>query len=233
MIAQKALSKGSPASLTLGASWDGTGTRFTVFSAHAEAIELCLFENPDSPAAARRVSLERKKSGLWSAYLPETGPGTLYGYRADGPFAPADGHRFNPSKLLIDPYAMAVTGEPAPSPAIFGYRRGSDLDRSFDRSDSAGAMPKAVVVDGAFDWQGVAQPLIPWPETVIYEAHLKGLTRLHPEVPPEHRGKYLGLTAPAVIEHLKRLGVTTVELLPLCQFASEEHLLKAGRRKSR
>ena len=213
----------------LGARWDGTGTRFSILSRHASAVELCLFEGPDSSSELRRITL--KKSGLstWEVYLPDVGPGTFYGYRVDGAFAPQEGHRFNRSKLLVDPYALAVTGEPRPDPSIFGFPPGQNPDFFFDGSSSAGVMPKAVVVDRRFDWQGVCKPQVPWQDTIVYETHVKGLTRLHPEVPEEQRGKYLGLISEPILAHLKRLGVTTIEFLPLCQFASEVHLLEAGR----
>lgn len=225
MAAATGFAEGPP----LGAHWDGTGTRFSLFSAHATAVELCLFDRPEATAESKRIALEKKKGGIWTVYLSGAAPGTLYGYRVSGPFTPQDGHRFNPFKLLVDPYARALTGEPVFGPSLFGYAAGRDPDLSFEGSNSAGIMPKSVVIDPRFDWQGVSKPIVSWSDTVIYEAHLKGLTRLHPQVPPEHRGKYLGLAAPPVIDHLKRLGVTTVELLPLCQFASEEHLAKAGR----
>lgn len=214
---------------TRGARWDGAGTRFSILSRHATAVELCLFESPDSVAELRRVELGRKEGGIWTTYLPAVGPGTFYGYRVDGAFAPQEGHRFNRSKLLVDPYALALTGEPRPDPSLFGFAPGQNPDFSFNGANSAAFMPKAVVVDRRFDWQGVAKPRIPWQDTIVYEAHVKGLTRLHPEVPEEQRGKYLGLVSEPLLFHLERLGVTTIELLPLCQFASETHLLKAGR----
>lgn len=214
----------------LGARWNGAGTRFAIRSAHAEAVELCLFESPDEREESRRVPLERGSGGIWTADLPEVRPGALYGYRAHGPRAPREGHRFNPGKLLVDPYALAVTGEPRLDPAIFGYLPHRSPDTTYSPADSAGAMPKCVVVGREFDWQGVQKPIVRWADTVIYEAHLAGLTRRHPEVPPEQRGKYLGLASPAIVEHLKGLGVTTIELLPLCQFASEPHLLSRGAR---
>jgi len=213
----------------LGAHWDGAGTRFTIISAHASAVELCLYEDPRGTFEQRRTALERKPGGLWTTYLPGAAPGTLYGYRVDGPFAPQKGHRFNRSKLLMDPYARALTGEPLANPAIFGFGPGQNPDYSYDGANSAGVMPKSVVVDTSFDWQGTTKPKTPWQDTLIYEAHLKGLTQLHPDVAAEQRGKYLGLASPPMIEHLKGLGVTTIELLPLCQFTSETHLLMAGR----
>lgn len=218
------------AGLPLGAIWDGAGTRFAIYSVHAEAVDLCLFDRPEAHAELGRFPLEKSGGGVWSAYLPGHGPGTLYGYRVDGPFAPQDGHRFNRAKLLVDPYALALTGEPLSHPSTFAFLPGERPDFSWSGADSAGVMPKAVVVANSFDWQGVGRPKVPWADTVIYEAHLKGLTWRHPEVPEDQRGKYLGLAAEPIVEHLKRLGVTTVELLPLCQFASEEHLLAAGRR---
>jgi isoamylase len=218
------------AGLPLGAIWDGAGTRFSICSAHAKAVELCLFDRPEASAESERIPLEKADDGVWSVYLPECGPGQLYGYRVDGPFAPQDGHRYNRAKLLVDPYAHAVTGEPRPDPSVYAYLPGQNPDLSSNGANSAGAMPKALVVDPSFDWQGVERPRLPWADTVIYEAHLKGLTYRHPEVPADRRGKYLGLAAEPVVAHLKRLGVTTIELLPLCQFASEDHLLAGGRR---
>ncbi|MEM9596861.1 MAG: glycogen debranching protein GlgX [Acidobacteriota bacterium] len=214
----------------LGATWDGGGVHFRLFSAHAEAVDLCLFERADG-VFSRRVPLRRGSGGIWSVHVAGVGPGQLYGYRVNGPFAPQEGHRFNPSKLLVDPYARAITGEPRWSDALLGYPPTSRRpDLHVDGTDSAAAMPKCVVVDPAFDWQGTQPPRRPWRDTVIYEAHVGGLTRLCPHVPEAHRGTYLGLASPFIVEHLLSLGVTALELMPVHQFASERHLMERGRR---
>lgn len=213
-----------------GAHWDGAKVRFVLASTHATAVDLCLFENPKSAAESRRLPMNRGAGGLWRRDVEEAGPGTLYGYRVHGPHAPQAGHRFNPSKLLVDPYALAITGEPQHGRSLFGHHPASPQPTSYNGEDSASAMPKGVVVDARFDWQGVEPPGTPWDHTVIYESHVKGLTRLHPEVPENLRGTYLGLAQPPVIEHLRTLGVTAVELLPVHQIASEPHLQERGLR---
>ena len=210
-----------------GATWTGEGVRFAVFSKHATAVEVCLFDRPGQVRESRRLALERGADDVWRAEVPGLGPGQLYGYRVRGPYALRRGHRFNPAKLLIDPYARAVTGEPLFEPSVYGSGPGAS-PLAYDGRDSAGAMPKCVVVDAAFDWQGVRPPQVPWEETVLYECHVRGLTRTHPEVPPEIRGTYLGLAHPAVLRHLQDLGVTAVELLPVHQPASERHLREKG-----
>ena len=219
-----------PGALPLGAVVQPEGVRFRLFSRHARAVELCIFERPDSARAHRTVELRHLSGGVWQAFLPGAGPGLLYGYRVHGPWAPGSGHLFNPSKLLIDPYALAVTGEPRADVSLFGHSRGRSPLDSFDSSDSAGAMPKCVVVDPGFDRQGVEPPRVPWGETVLYEVHVKGATRLHPEVPEELRGTFGGLAHPAFVEHLKDLGVTSLGLMPVHQGASEAHLLERGLR---
>jgi glycogen operon protein len=220
----------SPPTDRPGAHWDGETTRFVLFSAHATAVELCLFERPESAAEKRRVAMRRTPGNLWWAELRDAGPGTLYGYRVSGPFAPRRGHRFNPAKLLVDPYARAITGEPRLSTALFGGDPKDPRELTYNGEDSAGAMPKCVVVDPAFDWRGDRPPGTPWRDTVIYECHVKGMTRLHPRVEERHRGRYLGLASPPVIEHLLALGVTAVELLPIHQVATEPFLLHRGLR---
>ena len=214
----------------LGATWDGSGVDFAVFSEHARSVELCLFDRIESAVESRRIRLRRAAGGVWRERVPGLGPGQLYGYRAAGPWEPQCGHRFNPAKLLVDPYARAITGEPCPSTSLFGFDpRAASPELSFNGEDSAEAMPKCVVVDPAFDWGGDRPPAVPWDETVIYECHVKGMTELHPNLPPELRGTYLGLVQPPVLEHLRRLGVTAVELLPVHQIARETHLMEAGR----
>jgi isoamylase len=208
------LSEGSP--VRLGATWDGRGTNFALFSAHGEKVELCLFD-AQGRREIDRVALPERTEDVWHGYLADVTPGQLYGYRVHGPYDPDKGHRFNANKLLIDPYTRRLAGRLVWSDAHFGYRPGSPRqDLSFDRRDNARGMPKAVVVDETFNWgQREPRPSIPWEETIIYEAHVKGLTRLREDVPPGLRGSYRALAAPAMIDHLKRLGVTTIELLPV------------------
>jgi isoamylase len=206
-----------------GAHWDGCGVTFSVHSNTAEAIELCLFDTPEGPETTRH-QLVAAGSGVWSLRLEDAQPGLLYGYRVHGPFDPARGHRANPAKLLVDPWARSVTGEPKADPSLSGG------EEAPDGRDSASAMPRSAVIDPTFDWEGDAPPCIAWSDTVLYEAHVRGLTRLHPEVPEALRGTYLGVVQPAVIAHLRALGVTTVELMPVQQIATEPALASTGRR---
>ncbi|SDG40548.1 glycogen debranching protein GlgX [Roseospirillum parvum] len=212
----------------LGAHWDGRGVNFALFSAHAEKVELCLFD--DSGRREReRVALPALTDQVWHGYLPGVRPGQLYGYRVYGPYEPRAGHRFNPYKLLIDPYAKALYGRLQPGPLIHGYRQDhARQDLSFDRRDSARQVPKSVVVSPSFPWNEDHHPRRPWSETVIYEAHVKGLTARHPDVPKAHRGSFLGLSHPDVIDYLVGLGVTAVELLPIHPFTDEPHLVEKG-----
>ena len=200
----------------LGASWDGRGTNFALFSANAEKVELCLFDN-QGRRELERIELPERTEDVWHGYLNDVSPGQLYGYRVYGPYAPERGHRFNANKLLLDPYAKRLAGRLVWSDAHFGYRTGSAReDLSFDRRDNARGMPKAVVVDETFNWgRREIRPQVPWQDTIIYEAHVKGLTQKREDVPPNLRGTYGGLSSPAMIDHLKRLGVTTIELLPI------------------
>ena len=208
------LSAGSPA--RLGASWDGRGTNFALFSANAEKVELCLFDG-QGRRELERIELPERNEDVWHGYLNDVSPGQLYGYRVHGPYAPERGHRFNANKLLLDPYAKRLAGRLVWSDAHFGYRTGSAReDLSFDRRDNARGMPKAVVVDESFNWgRREIRPNIAWEDTIIYEAHVKGLTQKREDVAPGWRGTYGGLCSPAVIDHLKKLGVTTIELLPI------------------
>src|SRR6476661_8057069 len=207
------LSAGSPA--RLGASWDGRGTNFALFSAHADKVELCLFDG-QGRRELERIELPERTEDVWHGYLNDVSPGQLYGYRVHGPYEPEHGHRFNANKLLLDPYARRLAGRLVWSDAHFAYRTGSAReDLSFDRRDNARGMPKAVVVDETFNWGRDMRPNIPWEDTIIYEAHVKGLTQKREDVPPSLRGTYGGLSSPAMIEHFKRLGVTTIELLPI------------------
>jgi glycogen operon protein len=212
----------------LGATWDGEGVNFALFSEHAQKVELCLFD-AKGRRELQRLTLREHTDLVWHCYLPEARPGQLYGYRVHGPYRPEEGHRFNPHKLLLDPYAKNVTGPLRWSDALFGYtvghRRG---DLSLDRRDSAGGMPKCKVIDPAFSWGEDRRPNVPWSEMVIYETHVRGFTRLHPDVPVPLRGTYGGLACAGVVDYLRRLGVTTVELMPVHAFVDDRHLLERG-----
>ena len=213
----------------LGATWDGGGTNFAVFSEVAEAVELCLFDGgdgDDSPRTETRIGLTEVDGFVWHGYLPDVTPGQRYGYRVHGPYAPAEGHRCNPAKLLLDPYGKAVDGDVTWNEAVFGYRFNDPA--SPNTTDSAPYMPVNVVINPFFDWGDDRPPRTPYHETVIYEAHVRGLTMRHPDLLPEERGTYAGLAHPAVIEHLTGLGVTAVELMPVHQFVSEHALQQRG-----
>jgi len=213
----------------LGATWDGAGVNFALFSEHATGVELCLFSSIHDHTESARVPLTEQTDMVWHAYLPGVRPGQPYGYRVHGPYAPDRGHRFNPAKVLTDPYAKAVARSVRWDDAMFGYRLGDpEADLSRDDRDNAAFAPLAAVIDPAFDWQGDRPPKTPWHQTIIYEAHVKGLTRLHPGVPPALRGTYLGLAEPAVLEHLKALGVTAIELMPVHHHADDRNLLDRG-----
>ena len=213
----------------LGAQLTAEAVEFRVFSRHATSVQVCLFDRVEAVAPSDRVPLERRPGGVWETRIAGLRPGQLYGLRADGPFRPSHGHRFNPAKLLVDPYALAITGEPQLSPRLFAFDHGS-ASPTFNGEDSAGVMPKCVVVDREFDWCGDRFPRRPWNETLIYECHLRGMTMRHPEVADELRGTYAGLASEPIIEHLQRLGITAVELLPIHQIASEPALLERGLR---
>ncbi|MGC8511763.1 MAG: glycogen debranching protein GlgX [Acidimicrobiales bacterium] len=210
----------------LGATFDGLGTNFSLFSQAAEAVELCLF---DLDGRETRFALPEVDAYCWHGYVEHVEPGQLYGYRVHGPYDPDKGLRCNPSKLLIDPYAKAVEGEVDWGQEPFGYRLGGD-DMTRDDSDSAHVMPKAIVVDSAFHWGSDHPPRHRWADTVIYETHVKGLTWNHPELPAHQRGTYAGLAHPAIIEHLTKLGVTAVELMPVHQFIHDRRLADIGLR---
>lgn len=207
----------------LGATFDGQGTNFALFSEGAERVELCLF---DADGTETRVPLTEVDAFVWHGYLPTVQPGQHYGYRVHGPYNPAQGQRFNPNKLLLDPYAKAVAGEIDWGQSLFGYDFGDPDSRNDD--DSAAAMAKGVVVSPFFEWGGDRPLKTPYAETVIYEAHVKGLTQRHPEVPEELRGTYAGIAHPAVVEHLQRLGVTALELMPVHQFVNDSVLQDKG-----
>jgi glycogen operon protein len=219
---------GSPT--PLGATWNGEGTNFALFAPAAESVDLCLFDDSAAGQAGRehRIALEEVTYHVWHGFVPRIGPGQRYGFRVDGPFDPDRGARWNPSKLLTDPYARALDGEFVADDAIFGYPTGRD-DTHQDHRDSAAFVPKSVVVHDVFPWGGDHhRPHTQWADTVIYELHVRGFTMRHPDVPPELRGTYAGLAHPSVIEHLHRLGVTAVELMPVHHFVSEPPLLRRG-----
>jgi len=212
-----------------GATWDGAGVNFALFSEHATAVDLCLFDPAVPEREIRRIAVTEHTDQIWHVYLPEARPGLLYGYRVHGPYAPGDGHRFNPDKVLLDPYAKAIAGSVTWDGALFGYRPGETEEGATpDRRDSAPFVPKCVVVETAFSWGDDRLLRTPWHKTVIYEVHVKGFTARHPQVPPELRGTYAGLASPPALEHLRRLGVTAVELLPVHHSVAEQRLVDRG-----
>ena len=211
-----------------GGTWDGKGTNFAVFSANATKVEVCIFDKTGAQELDR-IELPEYTDQIWHGYLADVRPNTIYGYRVHGPYAPDAGHRFNPNKLLLDPYACAHLGELKWNPAVYGYKLESGDDTTFDERDSAPFMPKCIVVDPGFDWKG--QPLhrqVPWDNTIIYETHVKGFTRLHPGVPQRLRGTYAGLGSKKAVEYIKSLGVTSVELMPIHTFVNDSYLLDKG-----
>jgi glycogen operon protein len=212
----------------LGATWDGLGVNFALFSAHATRVELCLFDE-QGKTEIERIELPEYTDEIWHGYLPDARPGQVYGYRVYGPYEPEAGHRFNPNKLLIDPYAKQLVGKLQWSEALFGYTIGDpDGDLSFDERDSASFVPKCKVIDPAFTWGEQPPPRIPWDSTVIYEAHLRGLSMRHPAVPDAHRGTCAALTNPQVLRYLRELGISSLELLPVHAFVNDQHLLEKG-----
>jgi isoamylase len=213
----------------LGATWDGEGVNFALFSENATQVELCLFDSVDARSESARIKLPEWTDLVWHGYLPEVKPGQFYGYRVHGPQKPEEGHRFNPHMLLLDPYAKAIGRKVKWGDEMFGYRIGDPAeDLSFDESDSAANAPLAAVVDPSFDW-GKDQPLrTPWNETLIYEVHITGFTRKNPQVPEALRGTYNGLASEAAIHHLRDLGITAVELMPVHHHVDDRHLVEKG-----
>jgi isoamylase len=213
----------------LGATWDGTGTNFAIFSENGTRVELCLFDSEHPSIETGRYDLPGHTQHVWHGYLPDVGPGQLYGYRVHGPYEPENGHRFNPNKLVIDPYARALAGQTSWDAPIQGFILDHpDADLSFCEEDSAWGVPKGVVLDQTFDWDGDQHPETPLNETIIYETHVKGFSQMNPAIPEELRGTYAGLAHPASIEHFKALGVTAVELLPIHDMLNDRHLTKIG-----
>ncbi len=214
----------------LGATWDGQGVNFAIFSAHATKVELCLFDR-EGKTELERIELPEYSDEIWHGYLPNMQAGQVYGYRVYGPYEPEAGHRFNPNKLLIDPYAKQLVGDLIWDEALFGYTIGHpDGDLSFDERDSAPFVPKAKVIDPAFEWQGKQAHRAPWDNTIIYEAHVRGISMRHPAIPEHLRGTFAGLTTPELLEHIKSLGVSSIELLPVHAFLHDNHLLEKGLR---
>jgi glycogen operon protein len=201
---------------------------FALFSEHATAVDLCLFESETAKTESIRIPIKERTNRVWHVYLPDALPGQLYGYRVHGPFAPEHGHRFNPHKLLIDPYAKAIAGEIRSEDETFGYPINTPHDMVQSKEDSAPFVPKSVVVESSFSWGDDRRPNVPWSRTIIYECHIGGLTRQHPDVPGHLRGTYLGVCSDAIIDHLRSLSVTTLELLPVHHMASERRLLDGG-----
>ncbi|MBD2004431.1 MULTISPECIES: glycogen debranching protein GlgX [Cyanophyceae] len=213
----------------LGSYWDGKGTNFALFSENATGVELCLF---DKDGKEKRLTLTEVDNWVWHGYVPGIAPGQRYGYRVYGSYDPSQGHRFNPNKLLIDPYAKAIDGDVVNGPELFGYSWDDPKeDLSFSETDSAHLMPKSVVIDESFDWEGDQLLRIPFHETIIYETHVKGFTQLQPNIPEQLRGTYAGLAHPAAIAHLQTLGITSVEVMPVHHFLGfPGHLADKGLR---
>ena len=211
----------------LGATWDGVGVNFALFTANATKVELCLFDQ-DGGTELERIDLPEYTDEIWHGYLPDARPGTVYGYRVHGPWAPRDGHRFNPHKLLLDPYAKGHTGAMTWAPEVFGHIAETGDDLSFDTRDSAPFVPKCVVIDPAFTWLRDRRPSVPWERTIVYEAHVRGFTQRHPAVPAGLQGTFGGMAVKEVVEHIRSLGVTSVELLPVHTFISEQSLAGKG-----
>ena len=210
----------------LGATWDGSGVNFAIFSENAEAVDLCIF---DADGAEQRVRMTEQTDLVWHCYLPDVRPGQRYGYRVHGPYDPRHGHRFNPAKLLIDPYAKRIDGAVKWDDSLFGYRIGADVeDLEPDERDSAPFAPKSVVINQAFVWGDDMPPRTAFDRTLIYEVHVKGFTQLHPDVPEELRGTYAGLVSAPAIDYLTNLGITAVELLPVHQHVNDRHLVERG-----
>ena len=210
----------------LGATWDGKGANFALFSAHATRVEVCLYDDRGERETAR-VDLPEYTDEIWHGYLPEVTPGAIYGFRVHGPYEPERGHRFNPNKLLLDPYAKGHFGELRWDPAVFGYQMETGDDTTFDKRDSAPFMPKCVVVDPNFNWKEERQRRsVPWDHTILYEMHVRGFAQLHPGVPEAHRGTYKGLGSKEVIDYVKSLGMTSIELLPIHTFINDSQLLE-------
>jgi isoamylase len=219
---------GSP--FPLGATWDGEGVNFALYAENAFGIELCLFNSPEEKTESHKIRIEERTHHVWHTYIPGLKPGQLYGYRVHGPYEPQNGHRFNPNKFLIDPYAKATSGTIQWHDSLFGYELGNaDMDISFSHIDSVPFMPRSVVINENFDWQGDKFPRIPYHKTIIYELHVKGFTKLFDQIPEELRGSYAALAHPATIKYFKELGITAVEMMPIHYFISDRHLMESNK----
>ena len=219
---------GSP--FPLGATWNGNGVNFALYAENATGVELSLFNSPEEKAESIKIKIEERTHHVWHIYIPGLMPGQLYGYRVHGPYEPQYGHRFNPNKFLIDPYAKAISGTIKWHDSLFGYEVGHpDADLSFSTVDSAPFMPRSVVINPTFDWEEDKFPRIPYHKTIIYEVHVKGFTKLHSQIPENIRGTYSALAHPSVINYLKDLGITAVELMPVHYFISDRHLEENGK----
>ncbi len=213
----------------LGAVWDENGVNFAVYSENAEAIHLCLFSDDDHGTETDIIPVKERDNHIWHVYLPGVGPGQLYGYRVFGWYEPEKGQRFNPNKLMLDPYSKAISGTIKWHDSLFGYKVGDELaDLSFDEQNNAAYIPKSVVIDHRFDWEGDRPPEVPYHKTIIYEAHVKGFTKLHRALPEQLRGTYAGIAHPQTIDYLKKLGITSIELMPVHHFVSDRHLVEKG-----
>ncbi|PTQ94100.1 glycogen operon protein [Mucilaginibacter yixingensis] len=213
----------------LGATWDGEGVNFAIFADNATGVELCLFDNKDAKQESQKINVTERSHQIWHCYLPDCKPGQLYGFRVHGPYEPENGHRHNPNKLLIDPYAKAIAGSINWNDAMFGYIVGDpQADLSFSETDSAPFIPKSVVIDNEFDWEGDEPQYLPYHQSIIYEAHVRGFTKQHPDIPEEIRGSYAAIGHPVTIQYLKDLGITAIELMPVHQFVNDRHLLEKG-----
>ena len=211
-----------------GANWDGRGVNFSLFSAHATGVDVCIFD-ADGKKERERIALPEYTDEIWHGYVEGLGPGDAYGFRVHGPYAPEVGHRFNPNKLLADPYARAFVGSLEWNHACFGYTIGDDdADLSFNELDSAEFVPKSLVVDASFDWKQNKHPLVPWERTILYELHVRGYTQKHPAVAEALRGTFAGLATPEVIDYVKALGITSIELMPVQSFVNDSILLERG-----
>lgn len=216
-------------SFPLGATWDGKGVNFTLYSENATGVDLCLFNTPQDEVEFERIPITEYSELIWHIYIPGLKPGQLYGYRVHGPYEPENGHRFNANKLLIDPYAKAISGTINWDDSLFGYEIGSpDEDMSFSETDNAAYVPKSVVIDHNFDWEDDKAPCIEYYNSVIYEAHVKGFTKMHPDIPENIRGTYAGIAHPVTINYLKDLGITAIELMPVHHFLNDRHLVNEG-----
>lgn len=213
----------------LGATWDEKGVNFALYAENASSVELCLFNFIEDDIESARIHLPERSHQIWHVYIPEIKPGQIYGYRVDGKYIPTEGFRFNANKLLLDPYAKAIAGTVKWSDALFGYTIGDEkADLSFNETDSTPFTPKSVVIDQQYDWQGAEKPNIPLHKSIIYEAHVKGLTQLHPDIPESIRGTYAAIAHPVMIAYLKELGITALELMPVHHFIDERYLTEKG-----